>query len=199
MLVVKIFLEPPRFVVYDNKQQKDDQIEASLDSGKLKMKRGSDPEQVKKAKTKGESIKLDDEEVEGGNVDFIQAEGRPENFLGLQDVSSGDQDQKFKYGCTDEMEEALSSLQFNSGQQNRNMFSGSEDMQDLVKGYLKSGKALEGKLNQISSLKHAIQPLEQLHGRHSLNEQPVEFENEEEEKSQLMEGNVETSNRDKND
>ncbi len=46
---------------------------------------------LKKIKTKGESIKLDvDEEVEGGNVNFIQGEGRPENFLGLQDVSSGD-------------------------------------------------------------------------------------------------------------
>jgi hypothetical protein len=56
-------------------------------------------------------LKLDDEE---NKVEFVQAEGRPQNFLGLQDVSSGDQEGKFKYGCTDELEEALSSVALNS-------------------------------------------------------------------------------------
>ena len=54
---------------------------------------------------------------------------------------------KFKYGCTDELEEALSSVQMNSNNQpNRNMFTASEDLDDLVKGYLKSGRILESKL-----------------------------------------------------
>lgn len=62
-------------------------------------------------------------------------------------MSSGDMEGKFKYGCTDELEEALSSVQMNSNNQpNRNMFTASEDLDDLVKGYLKSGRILESKL-----------------------------------------------------
>lgn len=127
-------------------------------------------------KVGGESLKLEEEE---GKIEFIDHEGRPDNFLGLQDVSSGDQEQKFKYGCTDELEEALSSVQMmNSGNQNRNMYTGSESLDDILKGYLKSGKVLESKLQQISTLKNAIISLERVHGRASINEMPVSDENE---------------------
>ena len=56
------------------------------------------------------------------------------------------------------------------------MFTGSEDLDDLVKGYLKSGKVLESKLQQLSTLKNVIK----VPGRASINEQPVEAEDEEE-------------------
>jgi len=56
------------------------------------------------------------------------------------------------------------------------MFTGSEDIEEFLKGGgLKSGKMLEQKL---SILKNAVRSLEQVHGRGSINEQPVEYENE---------------------
>jgi hypothetical protein len=58
------------------------------------------------------------------------------------------------------------------------MFTGSEEIEDMLKGYLKSGKALENKLQVITSLKHAIKSLEYMPGRASINEEPVEYENE---------------------
>jgi hypothetical protein len=42
------------------------------------------------------------------------------------------------------------------------MFTGSEDLGDLVKDYLKSGRVLESKLQQISTLKNAVRSLEQV-------------------------------------
>jgi len=40
------------------------------------------------------------------------------------------------------------------------MFTRSEDLEDIVKGYLKSGKVLENKLIKMSSLKHAVNIVE---------------------------------------
>lgn len=51
-------------------------------------------------------MKLDAEE---GNIEFVKEGGRPDNFLGLQNVSSRDQG-SVKYGCTEELEDALSSV-----------------------------------------------------------------------------------------
>ncbi len=55
-------------------------------------------------------------------------------------------EQKFKYGCTEELEEALSSVMPNSQVQNKNLYTASEDLEDIVGGYLKSGRVLESKL-----------------------------------------------------
>jgi len=52
--------------------------------------------------------------VSKNEIEFVRNSGRPENFLGLQDVSSGEGEQKFKYGCTEEMEDVLSGIQPNS-------------------------------------------------------------------------------------
>lgn len=61
------------------------------------------------------------------------------------------------------------------------MYTGSESIDDILRGYLKSGKALESKLQQISTLKNAINMLEQVPGRQSINEEPVDYENEDDE------------------
>ena len=47
---------------------------------------------------------------EGGKIEFENNGGRPENFLGLQNMSSNVEG-SIKYGCTEELEEALSSVQ----------------------------------------------------------------------------------------
>lgn len=44
------------------------------------------------------------------NIEFVHEDGRPDNFLGLHELSSCDLDNKFKYGCTEELEDALSSV-----------------------------------------------------------------------------------------
>lgn len=41
------------------------------------------------------------------------------------------------------------------------MNTGSEDLEDLVKGYLKSGKVLENKLHKISTMKAAVASIDQ--------------------------------------
>jgi hypothetical protein len=45
-------------------------------------------------------------------VQVLSERGKPQNFLGLQDISSGEEDesQQKKFHCTDEMEDALSSV-----------------------------------------------------------------------------------------
>ena len=102
------------------------------------------------------SIKLEEEKIE-----FIEGAGRPENFLGLKDMSSGDQG-SIKYGCTEELEDALSSVQPGSVLQQKNnmMCTGSEDLEDMVRGYLKSGRVLESKLQKMSSIKHGTKSIE---------------------------------------
>lgn len=49
----------------------------------------------------------------------------------------------------------------------------------MVKGYLRSGKVLESKLQRISSLKHAVKSIEQLPQKENINEFPAEDEDEE--------------------
>ena len=48
--------------------------------------------------------------MEEGKLEFVENGGRPDNFLGLQNMSSNVQDKSFKYGCTEDLEEALSSV-----------------------------------------------------------------------------------------
>lgn len=61
------------------------------------------------------------------------------------------------------------------------MYTGSESLDDILRGYLKSGKALESKLQQISTLKNAIKSLEYNPGRQSINELPADDEVEDDE------------------
>eukprot|EP00347_Sterkiella_histriomuscorum_P023459 403334561 len=185
-LIIKLCFTQPNFIKYDENNQNDPDLIDSQPINKAEEKQNGSKQAIKLQEDKvinnvskklgGESLKLEDEP---DNIEFVQEGGRPDNFLGLQDVSSGDQEQKFKYGCTDDLEEALSSVQLNSGNQNRNMYTGSESLDDILRGYLKSGKALESKLQQISSLKNAIKSLEYNPGRQSINEQPADDEIEE--------------------
>ena len=70
-------------------------------------------------------------------------------------MSSGDQG-SVKYGCTEELEDALSSVNpMSNVNKNQMQFTGSEDLEDMVKGYLKSGRLLESKLQKMNSLKGA--------------------------------------------
>lgn len=59
------------------------------------------------------------------------------------------------------------------------MYTGSEDLEDMVKGYLRSTKVLENKLQKISSIKNAIKSIEQLPQKDNINEYPAEEEDEE--------------------
>lgn len=53
------------------------------------------------------------------------------------------------------------------------MYTGSEDLEDLVRGPLRSGRILESKLQRISLLKNAIQTIEFLPQKeNSINEAP---------------------------
>ncbi len=110
---------------------------------KSEIKKGKETKNTQVTeKKKGDSIKLEEED----KIEFVRGEGRPENFLGLQNMSSGLQD-NVKYGCTEELEDALSSVHpMGSNVQNRQQMTGSQDLEDMVKGYLKSGRVLEGKL-----------------------------------------------------
>jgi len=44
MLVIKVFLAPPRFVIYDNKQQHEDDEALQLDNARLKATKDSLPD-----------------------------------------------------------------------------------------------------------------------------------------------------------
>lgn len=66
----------------------------------------------------------------------------------------------------------------NSAIQKNNMYTGSEDLEDMVKGYLRSGKVLENKLQKISSIKHAIKSVEQLPQKEDINEFPEDEDEE---------------------
>lgn len=54
------------------------------------------------------------------------------------------------------------------------MFTRSDELEDMVKGYLKSSKVLENKLIRLSSLKHAVNIVEQLPIKYDVDEQPAE-------------------------
>jgi hypothetical protein len=71
-----------------------------------------------------------------------------------------------KYVCTVQMEDALSSVVAGpsgitggaGGNMNRHRMTASEDLEDMVRGYLRksslrSGRVLENKLNRINTLK----------------------------------------------
>ena len=58
------------------------------------------------------------------------------------------------------------------------MFTRSEDLEDIVKGYLKSGKVLENKLIKMSSLKHAVNIVEQKPIKYELDEDAPEEDDE---------------------
>ena len=68
------------------------------------------------------------------------------------------------------------------------MFTGSEEFEDL-KGYLKSGRVLESKLQKISTLKNAIKSIEMLPGK-SISEQPPEVENEDDDPIEIHENGI---------
>ena len=87
-------------------------------------------------------------------------------------MSSRDQG-SIKYGCTEELEDALSSVQPNSNIQKQNMYTGSVDLEDIVNGYLKSGKVLESKLQKLGSLKQAVKSIEQMPYKYDLREESV--------------------------
>ncbi|CDW78881.1 UNKNOWN [Stylonychia lemnae] len=180
-LVIKACIQKPRFIKYDETNQNDPEIienNATKNTDQVNVAPEKKQELQANRSRKGDgdpSLKFEGEE---GKIEFLDGQGRPDNFLGLQNQSSGDQEQKFKYGCTDDLEDALSSVHMNSGNQNRQMYTGSESLDDILKGYLKSGKALESKLQQISTLKNAIKSLEQVPGRQSIDEMPADAENE---------------------
>jgi len=96
-------------------------------------------------------------------IESMHGQGKPSDFLGMKNVSSGDQGPDLKYNCTDELEDALSSVKFGSQVQKQGNTK-SDDLEDMVKGYFKSGRgkwrcynalALESKLQQMSSIKGA--------------------------------------------
>ena len=61
----------PKFMKYTNNNEQDNHNKATKDSPKATH----------------QSIKLEEEE---GKIEFMRADGRPENFLGLQNMSSRD-------------------------------------------------------------------------------------------------------------
>jgi hypothetical protein len=75
------------------------------------------------------------------------------------------------------LEDALSSIGPNSQLQNKNIYTVSEDLEDIVGGYLKSGRVLESKLLKIGKEKH-LQSLQQIPGKYVAEEMAPDEEDE---------------------
>ena len=74
-----------------------------------------------------------------GRIEILPPEGKPENFLGIDDMSSGDKG-SIKYNGTEEMEDELSSVHMASGNVKAMSKSSNQDFEDIMKGGLKSSK-----------------------------------------------------------
>ena len=59
------------------------------------------------------------------------------------------------------------------------MYTASEDLEDIVKGYLKSGKVLEKKLEQMSSRKNAFKSPLKMVNKINIDDNPIDDEEEE--------------------
>lgn len=73
-------------------------------------------------------------------------------------MSSGDKG-SFKYNGTEDLEDDLSSVRGGSGHLKIVSKSSNQDLEDILKGGLRSSKALEGKLYKLETLKNVTKDL----------------------------------------
>jgi hypothetical protein len=82
-------------------------------------------------------------------------------------MSSGDKG-SLKYNGTEDLEDDLSSVRGGSGHLKMASKSSNQDLEDILKGGLRSSKVLEGKLNKLGSLKNVTNELpvkEEINGK----------------------------------